>query len=451
VNSKPRRPTLRDFHQWEPWTLPGYERRYAQAIEDKEFMLGMVNPKTNIHLYNAAQLSNINEYYFDFQAADMVCTFIEECVTHSKPNRFAKFPLHESQRKFYRNLFGWKYIATGRRRFMECFRYVPRKNSKTFDIACLIHIGFMLDGEQATEIYSVASNRIQAKLIQDAFVGSIRNDKDRPDLACNGLFARYYDVHGVKDIKAVTAENQTAVYKALASDEAGAHGLNTVYALNDEIHTWKDHTMFDVLQTSMGARSEPLIVSITTADYARQSFSNNKFKYAQNVCDNPDFDENFLPILYYADPEKFGDDWEDKKVWYRVNPMLGTGKQVHVMEREFKQAKNENIYKNSFCRLHLNIMTKSETSAYDMVCWQRGLDLPKDIFTLLGQPIPSFLQGAKCYGGFDAAYKWDLSAFVLDFPDFEYVLCFCWVHSKHKEIVQYMDSFWFPLPLTVGL
>jgi phage terminase large subunit-like protein len=423
------------------WKRKDYSKRFKQAVKDKFFCLGMINPKTKKHMYDATAIDNINEYYFCFETAEFVCKFLENCITHVKPNRFKKFPLHISQRKFFSNLFGWKRIDTGRRRYFEVFRYVPRKNSKTFDIACLIHIGMILDGEGAPEIYSVASVKSQAKLIQEAFVGTIRNDQDLPHLCANGWLAKFYDIHGTKDVKAVTAENQTSLYKALASDEGHAHGLNAHFALCDETHTWTDSSMFDVLQTSMGVREQPLMVSITTADYARESFCNKKFKYAKQVCKDPNYDDSFLPILYYADEEEFHDDWTDKKVWYRVNPMLGTAKNIHVMDREFRQAQNESIYINAFKRLHLNICTKSESSAFDMVCFDRCYQMTDDNFKLMKQTIPEFLRGAKCYGGFDAAYKWDLTAFVLDFPEYDYVLSFNWIHSKHSEIARYKNDF----------
>jgi len=436
-----RRPNLMDWHSQEPWTRPDYQDRFNQAKDSGFFGLGMINPNTNKFMYDATDLSNINDYYFCFDTVDLIVGFIENCVTHSKPNRFAKFPLHISQKKFYANVFGWRRLDNGRRRYMECLRYVPRKNSKTFDISCLIHIGMLFDDPNSAEIYSVAANKEQAKLIQSAFVGTIKNDQERPDLCTGGWLDRTYSIHGVKDVKAVTASNGACLYKALASDDNASHGLNTSYGLYDEIHAHKDQAMYDVIQTSMGVREQPLSIAITTADFARVSFCNRKLDYAKRVCKDPSYDETFLPILYYADEEEFGDDWNDPLVWKRVNPMLGTAKQMHVMEREYKQAKNEPVYANAFKRLHLNICTKSESSAYDISMWNKCLYLPDEQFKLLNQPIPEFLRDAKCYGGFDCAYKWDLSAFVLDFPEHEYVLAFCWINSKHKEIVQYKQKF----------
>jgi len=435
-------PSLKDFHYGEPWKLAGYDRMYENAIKDGLFGLGMINPKTKKFMYYANEIDNIDSYYFCFQTAAFVCSWIENCITHSKPNRFAKFPLHESQRKFFSNLYGWKRISDGLRRYAECFKYIPRKNSKTFDIGCLVHIGMMLDGEAGTDIFSVAKDKEQAKLVQDVFVGSIKNDQERPELCTDGRLARYYEIHGQKNILAVTAENHTSTYKALSSDEGSAHGKMAHYGLCDEIHTWPHGDMFDVLETSMGTRAQPLMICITTADFAQQSFCNEKLKEAKSICDDPNEDENFLPILYYASHDEFGDNWEDPKVWLRVNPLLGDEGPLYMryFERKYIKAKKLSIKLNAFKRLHLNICTKAESAAYDMTAWDKGLDLPEDtqeIFKVLGQPVPTFLKGAKCYGGFDAAYKWDLSAFVLDFPDYNYVLCFNWVPKNHPEVDQY--------------
>lgn len=437
----PKRPSLKDFHLLEPWKDKDYKKRFKAEIKSGGFGVGMINPKTKKAMYSAHEIDNLDEYYFCFRTAEFVCGWIEDCVTHTKPNRFKKFPLHHSQSSFFRNLFGWKRKADGMRRYMEAFKYIPRKNSKTFDIACLVHVGLLLDGEGSPEIYSVAKNKEQAKKIQEPFVGSIKNDQELPHLCTNGWFARTYSIHGKKEISAVTIDNETGVFKAIAADEGAAHGGNTHFGLCDEIHTWPNHDMFDVIQTSMGVRDQPLMVCLTTADYSRQSFCNSKLSEAKKVCHDPNHDDRFLPVLYYADPEEFGDDWEDVKVWERVNPMLGVALNFHILDRKFKQAKNENIYANAFKRLHLNICTKSEQSAFDITQFNKGLYLGDSQFELLKQAIPDFLLDARCYGGFDAAYKWDLSAFVLDFPDFDYVLCFNWIHSKHPEIVKYKNDY----------
>jgi phage terminase large subunit-like protein len=358
----------------EPWNEPDYKTKYQAAIDEGLFQLGMVNPKTNQRMYDATAIDNLDEYYFCFYTMDMVIGFIQDCITHIKPNRFAKYPLHDSQVRFFANVFGWKRKDTRLRRYAEAFKYCPRKNSKSFDQGALCHVGMILDGEDGVEVYNIAANKDQAKKVFDPFVGSIKNDQEQPDRSAGGFL--YYSIIGVKDVKGVTANNELDICKPVANDENAAHGGNAHMVICDEIHTFESGGMYDVMVTSMSVRSQPLIVCITTADFSRSSFCNDKLAYAKKTCKDPNYDETFLPVLYYASPDEFGDDWKDPNVWFRVNPLLGVAKQESYMKRMFKKACNEPPFTNTFKRLDLNICTMSETQAFDMDKWATNELLP---------------------------------------------------------------------------
>jgi phage terminase large subunit-like protein len=431
-----QRPSLKMFHEHEPWKAKDYKKRYNQAIKDGLFMLGMVNPLTEKRMYDATAIDNINDYYFCFNTSDMVLGFISDCLTHTKPHRFAKFPLHESQVRFFCNLFGWKKKSDGYRRFRECMKYVPRKNSKSWDEAAVCHIGMILDGEDGVEIYNIASDKNQAKKVFEPFIGSIKNDEERPDLSAGGFLADYYNIIGKSEVKAVTANNELDVCKPIANDENAAHGGNAHMAVLDEIHAMSDGGMFEVMQTSMSVRDQPLIVSITTADFARESFCNNKLDYSKRVCKDPNFDVTFLPVLYYADPDEFQDDWKDPEVWLRVNPLLNVAKKIDYMKQMYQKACNDTTFTNTFKRLDLNIMTMSENAAFNVDKWHKCGVKPVADWMLCGQPVPLALDGAECFVGIDNAYKNDLNAMVLDFPATDDVLAWCWVPRKHPDIVK---------------
>lgn len=442
MNMQQQRPNLRMWDHLEPWTEPDYKQQFQQAKEDGLFQLGMYHPlEPEVRMYDATDIKTLDDYYFCFRTAEMVCGFIENVVTHSKPNRFAKYPLHESQRKFFSNIFGWKHKSDRTRRYYEAYQYVPRKNSKSFNQGCLCHIGMILDNEQGVEIYCIAGDKNQAKKVFDPFVGAIKNDEERPQDCAGGFLADYYNIIGKTEIKAVTANNEFDVCKPVANNEDAAHGGNAHMAICDEIHTFTDGGMYDVVVTSMSVREQPLTVCITTADFSRESFANNKFDYAKRVAANPNLDAGFLPVLYYTDVEDFNDDWKDEKVWERVNPLLGTAKKWKYMKRQFQKAINDPTFTNEFKRLDLNICTMSETAAFNVDKWKKCGDLPSDEFMVLNQPVPLELQGADCFAGMDNAYKNDLNALVLDFPDTEHVLCWCWCPRKHPDIVKLRDDY----------
>lgn len=432
---------LKEFHKLRAWEQPDYDKRMAEMTANGDFMLGMVDPNTNKRMYNALDC-DLDKYYFCEKTANAVVFFVENFLTHTKPSRFAKFTLHISQVKFFRNIYGWKKKADGFRRYSECFKYVPRKNSKSWDQGALCHIGMIIDGEQGVEIYNIAGDKAQAEKVFDPFVGSIKNDMDRPNDCASGFLAGYYNIHGRQNIKAVTANNELDFCKPVANNENAAHGGNAHYAICDEIHTFKDDGIYDVMVTSMSVRDQPLIVCITTADYAKDSFCNDKLDYAKRVCKDPKMDQRFLPILYYADPEEFGDDWQDPKVWLRVNPMLGVAKKHDYMEGKYTKALNEPAFTNKFKRLDLNICTSAENQAFNIDRWKKCgiVPDPDRSVVIMGQSVPDFLLKQKCYAGMDNAYKDDLNSLVLEFLDSGYVLNWNWIPLKHRNIVKFKEK-----------
>jgi phage terminase large subunit-like protein len=61
----------------------------------------------------------------------------------------------------------------------------------------------------------------------------------------------------------------------------------------DELHTQPSRELYDVLKTSMGARRQPLIISITTAGHDRESICYEVWDYARKVRDGVVDDPHF--------------------------------------------------------------------------------------------------------------------------------------------------------------
>ena len=68
----------------------------------------------------------------------------------------------------------------------------------------------------------------------------------------------------------------------------------------DELHAAPNRELYDVLSTSMGARTQPLLLVISTAGYDRHSILWELYAHAQKVQENPALDPTFLPLLYEA-------------------------------------------------------------------------------------------------------------------------------------------------------
>lgn len=336
---------------------------------------------------------DLEKYEFDPVAGQVAVDFIENYITHVKGELGGKpFLLLDWEKEFVRNLFGWKDKETGLRRYREAFVFCARKNGKSPLGAAIALYLLIVDREPGAELISVAADREQARAIFDTARFMVKQN-DKLDELVNAFR------------NAIIAKQGASVYKVVSSDAGGKHGGNLHAALFDELHTQKDRELYDVIQTSFGARRQPLLISFSTAGYDRESICYEVYKTAKQVSEGIIQRDWFYPVIFEADPE---DDWTSEETWKKANPSLGHTVKIDYLRQEFEKALSSPQYQNTFKRLYLNMWTSQETRWLDMNVWDK-----------CGEPAidPKLLEGSVCYGGLDLASVSDVAAFVLDFPN----------------------------------
>ena len=343
--------------------------------------------------------------YFDATAANHVLKFFEECLVFPDGEVAGQpFIPQPHEKAILACLFGWK-RKDGSRRFRELFFYVPRKNNKTtFAAGVAIYI-LATDKGLGLENYSTAKTREQAALI---YTKASRMVRLSPNLnkRCKCTDSK----------KRIDYNPTESFFTSLASDAGSQHGTNVHFAINDELHVHRTPDMVEAMETGTGTQKEPLIVSITTADYNRpNSICNEKLEYAQKVRDGVIESPEFMPVIY----ETLGDeDWKSPKVWKKANPMLGVSISNEFMKEKCKKAQEQPNYENSFKRFHLNMKTEQDTRWLPVDKWD---DCKKefDIDELEGQP---------CILSLDLAYRQDVCSAVALFPNNNNrVICIFWL------------------------
>jgi phage terminase large subunit-like protein len=339
--------------------------------------------------------------YLDEEDAIRSIQFFEIFATHTKGELAGKpFTLEPWQQCVNWNAFGWK-NTDGTRRYREIFVYVPRKNGKSSWCAGLALMGLILDQEPGAEVYSLAADREQARLVFDqAKVMALKDDTLSNMLKCYQHSIAYLDTN--------------SSYKPLSAEASTKHGGNTHFAVIDELHAQPNRELTEVIQTSVGARRQPMIWYITTADYARESICNELLDYAKKVRDGIVDDPTFLPVIFEA---TLDDDWTHPDTWYKANPNLGVSVKEDYIERQCKKAQENASYENTFKRLHLNIQTEQDKRWIQMADWAKCADEVPDE-QLLRSP---------CWGGVDLSTVSDLSAFALFWPEFNAAKLFFWL------------------------
>jgi len=278
-----RRPALK------PGAKPPKEKRIRpRPLGDLSAILKLI---PNYDLYDGA-----NGCHFDEAEATRAIHFVER-LKHCKGESAGKrFLLEPWQQSIIANLWGWR-RSDGTRRYRTAFIYVPRKNGKSSLAASLILLLLYADDERGAEIVGAASEYQQASLIFTYARGMIEQSPE--------LLERSSIYKG--QMKAVQLKDGYSTYRVVSREAASQHGGNLSGFVLDELHALDDSELLQVLETSVGARKQPLGIFITTADYQREgSPCNLMYDRACEIRDGVISDPSFLPVIYEASRD---DDW----------------------------------------------------------------------------------------------------------------------------------------------
>lgn len=344
-----------------------------------------------------------NDYYYDADAADKAADFFPACLKLVKgPRAGEPFDLEAWQRAIVRSIFGWKCHNCTEdpyqeltRRYREVFIYLPRKNGKSTFGAGLVLYLLLMTQEEGLEIYSAAIDAKQAAIIFKIAKAMVLKEGMLEDLT------RVYKNSITK--KDVNGVETNSFYQPITAEADSSHGYDAYAYVVDELHNQPNRDLVDVLETSTGARTEPLGICITTADFDRKSICNEKLAQAHDIIRGYNPDKMVLPVVYETEQE---DDWHSEEVWKRSNPGWGTSVQISTFMKDYRKACREPDFENTFKRLKLNLKTQQSRRWLPMDAWNKCHDEGTER-----------LQGELCYGGLDLASTEDVTAFVLYFPE----------------------------------
>ena len=329
--------------------------------------------------------------WFDERAAQYALDFYD--LTRHVKGELAGQPIElEAWQGFIiANIFGWKWKETGLRRFRTAYNEVARKNAKsTLSSGIgLFMTGF--DGEGGPEVYSAATSKDQAKIVF--------GDARRMALGSPALKKRLEILkHDIED------EHLGGRFRALASDADNLDGLNPQLSIVDELHAHKSREVWDVLETAMGARTQPLLWAITTAGFNREGICYEIRGYVVKILEGSIEDDTTFGIIYTLDE---GDDWRDPDVWIKANPNLGVSVKPDDIARLAKKAEATPTALNNFLTKRLNIWCNAASAWLNMDDWQDCPNIPDD----------EYLSTLPCWIGVDLAQKLDLAASIKVFLD----------------------------------
>lgn len=331
-------------------------------------------------------------YYFDPAKAEKVAKFLQ-LLPHTKGKWASKretINLEPWQLFSVCIPFGWLRKKDDLRRYRTILIFVPRKNGKSIIGGGLGNYMFVADGEFGAEVYSGATTEKQA---WEVFRPAKQMVERTPELK------EYFGVE-------TNASNMARLEDGSRFEPVigkPGDGSSPSCALVDEYHEHKDSTLYDTMETGMGARDQPVMLVITTAGSNIGGPCHQLVRDAERALEGAIDVPDLWAALYTLDKE---DDWTSKEALRKANPNYDVSISEDFLLARQRDALQSPTKAATFKTKHLNLWVGAKNAWMNMIDW-RNCPERKTLTELSGRP---------CFIGLDLASKIDVAASVLLFP-----------------------------------
>jgi phage terminase large subunit-like protein len=392
--------------------------KYHEAIQKKEVIVG-VWVRLCFEILTTGLL-NV-ELEFNEKKAIKAIKFIENFCHHSE-GRSDLLHLELWQKAIVSAIFGIMDKTTGYRQFREVFIIVARKNGKTLFAAAIAAYMTYIDGEYGAKVYFLAPKLDQADLVYDAFYQIVQSDDELDSITKK----RRSDIY----IKAFNTSVKKIAFNSKKSD-----GFNPQLVVNDEMEAWPGDQglkQYEVMTSALGARKQPLIISIATAGYVNDGIFDELFKRATAFLKGNSKEKRLLPFIYMIDDIEKWDSIEELK---KSNPNLGVSVSAEYYLEQIEIARNSISKKVEFMTKFCNIKQNSA------VAWLDYWDVMKCVHEEKPLSLEDF-KGCYCVGGIDLSRTTDLTAasIVINRDGINHIFTRFYMPQKRYEVAINEDN-----------
>lgn len=313
------------------------------------------------------------------------------------------------------NVYGWIHTETGYRRFNKFYWQVARKNGKSQWLSIVASYELMAfdeSGESVNEIYCAATKSEQAKIVYNETVRMLKS--------CSWLKDRYKVAYG----NIVHLKSGSFMRPLSEEDKDTGDGFNPQCGIIDEYHAHKTSEAYDIIDSGMGARPEPLLGIITTAGFdltvpcyvveydlvskiLNPDIDLDIVSYFVMICelDKNDSIETIIVNGKEVEPGDLIDDIKDESTWAKANPVICSYPVgIDYLRKKLVEALESPQKMRNFLTKHLNHWINMRECGYmDMAKWAACKGIIPD------------LRGKTCYLGGDLSAKLDLTSVNFEF------------------------------------
>ena len=248
----------------------------------------------------------------------------------------------------------------GFRKHREAFVFIPRKNGKSTFAAVIAKYMLVADYEPRAQVYIGAGTLKQAAFCFDPC---------REMASKSPGFATHYGLTIRK--KRMELRDGSFLEPMIGNPPDGS---NPHLAILDEAHENDNFALQrETMRTGMGARTQPLLLTITTAGFNEAGDCRTLQAQCEQILAGELTDERRFSAIYTIDKD---DDWRDFEVWKKANPNVGVSFTEARLRELYNTAMNVPSEKPGLLTKHLNVWQSSSAAWVNMRDWDDNADAP---------------------------------------------------------------------------
>jgi phage terminase large subunit-like protein len=308
---------------------------------------------------------------------------------------------HEIQVFVFGNIYGWVHKDTDYRRFKKGYWQVGRKNAKSQSLACVASYEAMAFGESMSEVYIGATKTEQARIVW--------KETEAMLAGCPELKGKYEVKYG-----AIHHPKSRSIIRPLSKeDRKTGDGLNPQCGIIDEYHAHETDEIYNILDSGMIARAQPLLMIITTAGTnLNNPCYRSEYQYVSRLLNpnDPVENERYFAMVNELDKDENGnliDDIKDEKVWLKANPIAASYPEgIENIRAKLKEALEKPGKMDDFLTKNMNVWINKREQAYISV----------DRWAACGTEKLPDISGLDAYVGVDLSATTDLTSVSIEVP-----------------------------------
>ena len=330
-------------------------------------------------------------YFFDQKKANRAIRFFEQFCHHSKGKLAPQLVKLEVWQKALLSCVFGLVDENGVRVYREVFVVMGRKNGKSLLASGVAEYMAYADGERGADCYFLAPKLDQADIVFNDFWQSISAEPDLMKITKK----RKMDIY---------IESTNTSIKKVPFSEKKSDGFNPHLTVCDEVAAWVGEQgirQYGVMTSALGSREQPLILSITTANYVNDGIYDELFKRGTSFLQGNSREKRLLPFLYQIDDTS---KWNDLNELQKSIPNLGVSVSAAYILEEIAKAEESLANKAEFlCKMACIKQNSSQA-------WLNAQDVKKCFGNDL--TLENF-RHTYALGGIDLSLAVDLTAAVI--------------------------------------